>query len=50
LAGKLNVTTRIDDNTTDGAVPAGLFQIHVTVNWTDKNKMARTMDFYTYRE
>lgn len=50
VAGNLSLTTRIDDNISDNSVPTGLYQIKVTVSWTDKEQKTRSMEFYTYRE
>ncbi|MDH4223676.1 MAG: prepilin-type N-terminal cleavage/methylation domain-containing protein, partial [candidate division Zixibacteria bacterium] len=40
-------TTRVDVDTTDVSVPAGVYRIRVTVNWTDKAERNRTVNYYT---
>jgi type IV pilus modification protein PilV len=40
---------RVDDNTSDGTVPAGVYKIFVRVNWTDQAGVARRLEFFTYR-
>ena len=42
-------TTRVDVDTTDGSVPAGVYRILVTVNWTDKAGMNRAVNYYTFK-
>lgn len=40
---------RVDDTSTDGTVPAGVYRIKVTISWVDKKGMARSVDYYTYK-
>lgn len=42
-------TTRVDVDTTDVSVPSGVYRIRVTVNWTDKAGLNRTLNYYTYK-
>ncbi len=42
-------TTRVDVDTTDGSVPAGVYRIRVMVNWTDKAGLNRRVNYYTYK-
>jgi hypothetical protein len=42
-------TTRVDVDTTDSSVPAGVYRIRVTVNWTDKAGLSRRVNYYTYK-
>ena len=44
-----NRTVRVDDASTDGSVPAGVYRIKVTISWTDKKRVARSVDYYTYK-
>jgi len=48
VADVFHVITRIDDSDTEGSVPEGLYQIHVTISWTDQNNQQRQMEYYTY--
>jgi len=47
--GTYNRTIRVDDTSTDGTVPAGVYRIKVTIAWTDDKGMARSVDYYTYK-
>jgi type IV pilus assembly protein PilV len=47
--GTYNRTILVDDASTDGAVPAGVYRIKVTIAWTDDKGMARSVDYYTYK-
>jgi prepilin-type N-terminal cleavage/methylation domain-containing protein len=49
INGTFNRTVRVDDATTDGTVPAGVYRIKVTIAWTDDKGMARSVDYYTYK-
>lgn len=49
ISGIYNRTVRVDNTASDGTVPAGVYRIKVTIAWTDKNKMARSVDYYTYK-
>jgi len=39
----------VDDNTTDGSIPAGVYRITVDVSWTDQKGLSRTVSYYTYK-
>jgi type IV pilus assembly protein PilV len=39
----------VDDASTDGTVPAGVYRIKATISWTDDKGMARSVDYYTYK-
>lgn len=41
--------TRVDDSTTDGTVPVGVYAIQITVSWIDQNGIARAVDYLTYK-
>ena len=41
--------TQIDDNTTDGSIPAGVYRIQVTVSWTDQEQVPRSVSYFTYK-
>jgi type IV pilus assembly protein PilV len=41
--------TQIDDSTTDGTVPPGVYRIQVTVSWTDQEQVPRTITYFTYK-
>ncbi|MBD3170797.1 MAG: prepilin-type N-terminal cleavage/methylation domain-containing protein [candidate division Zixibacteria bacterium] len=49
VEGKFTRQTRIDNNSTDGSVPSGLYRIAVTVNWTDQQGLARSVSYNTFR-
>ena len=40
---------RVDDQTSDGTVPAGVYKIVIQVNWTDQAGVERRLEFFTYR-
>ena len=46
--GKYEVQTDVRDNTVDGSIPDRVYEINVTVRWTDDTELARTMMFTTY--
>lgn len=41
--------TQIDDNTTDGSIPAGVYRIQVAVSWTDQEEVPRSVSYFTYK-
>ena len=41
--------TQIDDNATDGSIPAGVYRIQVTVSWTDQEQIPRSVSYFTYK-
>jgi Tfp pilus assembly protein PilV len=41
--------TRVDDRTTDGTIPLGVYRIRVNVSWTDQKGKARSISYYTYK-
>lgn len=49
IDGTYDRTILVDDATTDGSVPAGVYRIKVTISWSDKKGMARSVDYYTYK-
>ncbi|MCI0405855.1 MAG: prepilin-type N-terminal cleavage/methylation domain-containing protein [candidate division Zixibacteria bacterium] len=49
IDGTYNRTVRVDDTSTDGTVPVGVYRIKVTIAWTDEKGMARSVDYYTYK-
>jgi type IV pilus assembly protein PilV len=40
---------RVDDSSSDGTVPAGVFKILVRVHWTDQAGVERRLEYFTYR-
>jgi len=40
---------RVDDQGSDGTVPAGVYKIFIRVNWTDQAGVPRRLEFFTYR-
>jgi type IV pilus assembly protein PilV len=49
IDGTYDRTVRVDNSATDAAVPAGVYRIKVTISWTDKKNMNRSVDYYTYK-
>jgi type IV pilus assembly protein PilV len=49
VVGTYNRSVVVDDATSDGTVPAGVYRIKVTISWTDDKKMARSVDYFTYK-
>lgn len=49
INGLFTRTTRVDVDTTDSAVPTGVYRIRVTINWIDKVGKTRTINYYTYK-
>lgn len=47
--GKFTQTTTVEDNTTDGSIPSGVYRIAVSVSWTDQKGLSRTVSYYTYK-
>ena len=47
--GKFARATIVDDSTTDGSIPAGVYRITVNVSWTDQKGLSRTVSYYTYK-
>jgi type IV pilus assembly protein PilV len=47
--GVYNLITTIDDSSSDGSVPSGVYRFHVNVNWVDKNNLPRSIEYWTYR-
>lgn len=47
--GIFNRQTQVDDNTTDGSVPAGVYRIQVTVSWTDHEQLPRSVTYHSYK-
>ena len=39
----------IDNSTSDGTIPLGMNRLAVTVTWTDKGGVDRTVDYSTFR-
>lgn len=40
---------RVDDSSSDGTVPAGVYKISVIIKWTDQAGVGRHLQFFTYR-
>ena len=49
IDGTYNRAVRVDDTSTDGSVPVGVYRIKVTISWTDKKGMTRSVDYFTYK-
>jgi type IV pilus assembly protein PilV len=49
INGLFTRTTRVDVDTTNSSVPAGVYRIKVTINWIDKAGKTRTVNYYTYK-
>lgn len=49
LHGIFTRQTQIDDSTTDGSVPPGVYRIAITVSWTDHEQVARSTTYHTYK-
>lgn len=47
--GSFTRTTTVDDSTTDGSIPTGVYRITVNVNWSDQKGLSRTVSYYTYK-
>jgi type II secretory pathway pseudopilin PulG len=41
--------TQIDDSTTDGSIPPGVYRIQITVSWTDQEQVPRSVTYHTYK-
>jgi type IV pilus assembly protein PilV len=41
--------TQIDDSTTDGTIPPGVYRIQITVGWTDQEQVPRSITYFTYK-
>jgi type IV pilus assembly protein PilV len=41
--------TQVDDSTTDGSIPAGVYRIEVIVSWTDQESVPRSVTYFTYK-
>jgi Tfp pilus assembly protein PilV len=46
--GKYEVVTVVTDESVDASIPAHVYQIDVTVNWTDDAAVGRSMTFSTF--
>ena len=42
--------TIVNDSTTDASIPAGVYRIQVTVNWTDQKELPRSVSYFTYKD
>jgi len=45
---KYSVTTEVRDETVDGSIPSRVYEVDVTVGWTDDAGVSRSMLFTTY--
>jgi Tfp pilus assembly protein PilV len=48
LDGRFRRTTRVDASESDVTVPPRIYRIHVTLSWTDKNSLPRSVEYWTY--
>lgn len=46
---KFSMVSRVDDTSSDGTVPAGVYKLFVRVHWTDQAEVNRRLEFFTYR-
>jgi hypothetical protein len=46
--GRFSVTTEVKDETVDASIPSRVYEISVTVGWTDDANVGRSMTFVTY--
>jgi len=44
VQGVYQVTNRVDDNSTNAAVPAGVYRVDVIVKWQDDQNIERTIE------
>ena len=49
LEGIFTRQTRVDDSTTNGSVPVGVYAIQITVSWIDQSGVARAINYLTYK-
>ncbi|MCK4428102.1 MAG: prepilin-type N-terminal cleavage/methylation domain-containing protein [candidate division Zixibacteria bacterium] len=49
IQGIFTRETLIDDSTTDASIPAGVYEIQVTVSWTDHKQLPRSVSYFTYK-
>jgi len=47
--GIFAVNQRVDDNSTDGSVPAGVYKIGVNIAWTDQQNILRSINYCTLK-
>lgn len=48
-ASGLTRNVRIDDHASDATIPVGMNRLGVTVTWTDKGGVSRSIDYSSYR-
>ena len=48
-ATRLTRRVAIDNSTSDGAIPLGMNRLSVTVTWTDKGGIGRSIEYSTFR-
>ena len=48
IQGIFTRETLIDDSTTDASIPAGVYEIQVTVSSTDHKQLPRSVSYFTY--
>ncbi|MCK4224835.1 MAG: prepilin-type N-terminal cleavage/methylation domain-containing protein [candidate division Zixibacteria bacterium] len=41
--------TLIDDSASDPSIPAGVYEIQITVSWTDQEEVPRSVSYFTYK-
>jgi type IV pilus assembly protein PilV len=47
--GQYSRVVNVTDQSVDNTIPAGVYQITVTINWTDKDGMSRSTSYITYK-
>lgn len=49
INGVYNRTLNVSDNSVDGSIPKGVYQISVTITWTDKQGNSHSQNYITYK-
>jgi Tfp pilus assembly protein PilV len=49
IRGTFTRETLINDVTSDASIPNGVYEIQVTVSWTDQKELPRSVDYFTYK-
>ncbi|MFQ5453087.1 MAG: prepilin-type N-terminal cleavage/methylation domain-containing protein [Candidatus Zixiibacteriota bacterium] len=49
LEGFFNVSRIVEDNTTDGAIPLGVYKIRVSISWMDNQNVDRNIYYSTLK-
>jgi type IV pilus assembly protein PilV len=49
IQGIFTRQTLVNDDSTDASIPAGVYEIQVTVSWTDQKQLPRSVSYFTYK-